>query len=84
MKGTRRFGEVAIGTNYDIDRITKNILFDEKIGGSIHMAVGQAYKQNGGLNQSAIHWDMISDMRDGGQIIVDGELMYKNGKFIIF
>ena len=48
------------------------------------MAVGQAYKQNGGLNQSAIHWDMISDMRDGGQIIVDGELMYKNGKFIIF
>jgi len=84
IPGANRFGEVAIGTNYNIQRATKNILFDEKIGGSIHMAVGQAYKQNGGLNQSAIHWDMISDMRDGGKIIVDGELMYENGKFIIF
>ena len=84
IPGANRFGEVAIGTNYNIQRATKNILFDEKIGGSIHMAVGQAYKQNGGLNQSAIHWDMISDMKDGGQIIVDGKLIYENGKFIIF
>jgi len=84
IPGANRFGEVAIGTNYNIQRATKNILFDEKIGGSIHMAVGQAYKQNGGLNKSSIHWDMISDMKDGGQIIVDGELIYENGEFIIF
>jgi len=84
IPGANRFGEVAIGTNYNIQRATKNILFDEKIGGSIHMAVGQAYKQNKGLNKSAIHWDLISDMKDGGQIIVDGELIYENGEFIIF
>lgn len=83
MEGTRRFGEAAIGTNYRIDRFTKNILFDEKIGGSIHMAIGQSYLQTGGKNQSTVHWDMIADMRSGGEIWTDGELIYKNGQFLI-
>ncbi len=83
IEGARYFGEVAIGTNYNIQRTTKNILFDEKIGGSIHMAIGQSYKQTGGKNQSPIHWDMITDMKDGGEIIVDGVLIYKDGQFLI-
>lgn len=83
LPGTRRFGEAAIGTNYDIQRITKNILFDEKIGGSIHMAIGQSYLQTGGKNESAVHWDMITDMTKGGEIHADGEMIYKNGKFLI-
>lgn len=84
IEGANRFGEVAIGTNYNIQRATKNILFDEKIGGTIHMAVGQSYKQTGGTNQSSVHWDMISDMKNGGEIIVDGEVVYRDGKFLIF
>ncbi len=83
LKGARYFGEAAIGTNYNIQRPTKNILFDEKIGGSIHMAVGQSYIQTGGKNQSVIHWDLISDMKDGGRIEADDELIYEDGKFII-
>jgi len=83
IEGTRRFGEAAIGTNYGINRITKNILFDEKIGGSIHMAIGQSYSQAGGKNVSSIHWDMIKDMQDGGTIYADGEKIYENGKFLI-
>jgi len=84
VDGARHFGEVAIGTNYSIQQPTKNILFDEKIGGTIHMAVGQSYKQTGGINESAIHWDMITDMKDGGRIYVDGELAYENGQFLKF
>jgi aminopeptidase len=83
VEGARRWGEVAVGTNMNIQRITRNILFDEKIGGSIHMAVGQSYKQCGGKNESAVHWDMITDMRDGGEILADGERIYQNGAFII-
>ena len=83
IPGARFFGEVAIGTNYKIQRATRNILFDEKIGGTIHMAVGQSYKQTGGRNQSSIHWDMITDMKEGGQIFADGQLIYENGKFLI-
>jgi aminopeptidase len=83
IEGARKWGEVAIGTNMNIQRITRNILFDEKIGGSIHMAVGQAYKQCGGKNESTVHWDMITDMRNGGEIWADGELIYKDGAFII-
>ncbi len=82
-KGARRFGEAAIGTNYKIDRITRNILFDEKIGGSIHMAVGQSYYHCGGKNKSTIHWDLISDMREGGEIYADEKLIYKNGGFLL-
>jgi len=81
-EGARRFGEVAIGTNYSIQRATKNILFDEKIGGTIHMAVGQSYKQTGGMNESTIHWDMIAEMKDGGQIFTDNKLIYEDGVFL--
>lgn len=84
IDGARYFGEVAIGTNYRIQQATKNILFDEKIGGSIHMAVGQSYFQTGGKNQSSVHWDMISDMGEGGEIYADEELIYKNGHFLAF
>ncbi len=82
-EGSRYLGEFAIGTNFGIQRFTKNILFDEKIGGSFHLAVGAGYPETGSHNRSAIHWDMICDMRDGGEIWVDGELMYKGGKFVI-
>ena len=82
LDGTRRFGEAAIGTNYDIKRFTKNILFDEKIGGTVHMAIGQSYLQAGGKNQSAVHWDMIADMMEGGEIYADDEKIYENGQFL--
>jgi aminopeptidase len=81
IDGARYFGEVAVGTNYDVHRSTKNILFDEKIGGTIHMAIGQSYLQAGGKNQSSIHWDMIANMMDGA-IYADGALIYQNGKFV--
>jgi aminopeptidase len=84
IDGSRYFGEVAIGTNYRIQQPTRNILFDEKIGGSIHMAVGQSYIQTGGKNQSTVHWDMISDMRKGGEIFADGEIIYRDGYFLDF
>ena len=83
LPGTRRFGEAAIGTNYDINQFTKNILFDEKIGGTVHMAIGQSYLQAGGKNQSSVHWDMIAGMKDGGEIFADGEKIYENGYFLI-
>lgn len=82
-EGARYLGEFAIGTNYGISRFTKSILFDEKIGGTIHMALGGGYPETGSVNKSAIHWDMISEMRDGGQILVDGELFYDSGKFTV-
>ena len=84
IKGARQFGEVAIGTNYAIQRATKNILFDEKIGGSIHMAIGASYPETGGTNESAVHWDMIKDMRNDGKIFVDDELIYENGTFLYY
>lgn len=83
LKGTRRFGEAAIGTNPNIQRITKNILFDEKMGGSVHMAIGQSYLQAGGKNESSVHWDMITDMKNGGQILADGKVIYEDGTFLI-
>ena len=79
--GARYLGEFAIGTNKRINRFIKNILFDEKIGGTIHMALGFGYPETGSVNKSAIHWDMICDMRDGGQIFADGELFYESGEF---
>ena len=79
--GSRYLGEFAIGTNYSIKRFTKSILYDEKIGGSIHMAVGSGFPETGSLNESSIHWDFICDMRDNSEILVDGELFYKNGEF---
>lgn len=80
--GSRFLGEFAIGTNFDIQKFTGNILFDEKIGGSFHMALGAGYPETGSKNKSAIHWDMICDMRTDSEILVDGELFYKNGKFV--
>ncbi|MBE7474690.1 MAG: aminopeptidase [Anaerolineae bacterium] len=80
--GARRLGEFAIGANNDIQRFTGSILFDEKIGGTVHLAVGQGYPQSGSTNTSAVHWDMICDMREGGEIWVDGELFYRNGDFL--
>ncbi len=81
--GARFLGEFAIGTNYAIQRFTKSILYDEKIGGSFHMAVGAGYPETGSVNQSTIHWDFICDMRDNSEILVDGELLYRNGQFVI-
>jgi aminopeptidase len=81
LDGARRFGEAAIGTNYSIDRFTRNILFDEKIGGTVHLAIGQSYEQAGGQNQSSVHWDMIAGMKRGGEIKADGETIYRNGHF---
>lgn len=80
--GAKRIGELGIGTNYGIDRFIKNILFDEKIGGSIHLALGKSYTETGGKNKSALHWDMIKDLRDGGEFHVDGRVFQKNGKFV--
>ena len=80
--GSRYLGEFAIGTNFEIDRFTGQILFDEKIGGSFHMALGAGYPETGAKNKSSIHWDMICDMRTDSEILVDGELFYKNGKFV--
>jgi aminopeptidase len=81
--GSRYVGEFAIGTNEGIARFTRQILFDEKINGSFHMALGAGYPETGSQNESAIHWDMICDLRDGGEIWVDDELLYQNGKFVI-
>ena len=83
VENADRLGEVAIGTNYGITRFTKNMLFDEKMGGTIHMALGLAIPESGGLNRSAIHWDILKDMRKDGEIYADGKLFYKNGKFLI-
>lgn len=81
-EGARRFGEVAIGTNYMITKFTRNMLFDEKIGGTVHLAIGDSLGETGGKNKSAIHWDMLCDMRSGGTITADGVLFYRDGKLI--
>jgi len=82
-KGARYVGEFAFGTNYGIQRFTKNTLFDEKIGGTIHLALGKGYPESGSKNQSAIHWDMVCDLRQGGEVRVDGTLFLKDGKILI-
>jgi len=79
--GATRLGELGIGTNYGIQEFVKNILFDEKIGGSIHLAVGRSYEETGGVNKSALHWDMICDLRQGGYMEVDGKVVQADGKF---
>ena len=82
-KGARYVGEFAFGTNYGIQRFTKNTLFDEKIGGTIHLALGKGYPESGSKNNSAIHWDMVCDLRKGGEVRVDGTLFLKDGKILI-
>jgi aminopeptidase len=79
IEGAERLGETAIGTNYGITRFTKNMLFDEKMGGTIHMALGlNPASETGGLNKSALHWDILKDMKRG-EIYADGEPFYKKG-----
>jgi aminopeptidase len=80
--GARFLGEFAIGTNFEINKFTGNILFDEKIGGSFHIALGAGYPETGSKNKSGIHWDMICDMREDAEIAVDGAVIYRNGKFV--
>jgi len=79
--GARYLGEFAIGLNYQIDQFTRNILLDEKIGGSFHIAVGAGYPETGSRNKSIIHWDMICDMRRDSEMRLDGEVVYQNGRF---
>jgi aminopeptidase len=80
--GARYLGEFAIGTNFQINRFTGNILFDEKIGGTFHVALGAGYPETGSKNKSIIHWDMICDLRQDSEILVDGQLIFRNGEFV--
>lgn len=82
-KGARFLGEFAIGTNYEIKQFSRNTLFDEKIGGTCHLAVGASIPESGGKNQSSLHWDMVCDLKKNSQITADGKVIYKNGKFTI-
>ncbi len=79
--GARRLGEIGIGTNFGIDRPTGTILFDEKIGGTVHLALGRSYPETGGKNRSALHWDLICDLRRGGRLSADGETLMEDGRF---
>jgi aminopeptidase len=79
--GARRLGEVAFGLNYEIDRFTQNTLFDEKIGGTMHVALGSAFEDLGGLNKSSLHWDLVCDLREDGEVYADGELVWRAGRF---
>ena len=81
--GGRYIGELGIGNNFKIDRFVKDILFDEKIGGTVHLALGKGYKETLSKNKSALHWDMIKDLRGGGELWFDGKLVQKNGKWLI-
>jgi aminopeptidase len=81
-RGARALGELAFGLNYEIDRFTRNILFDEKIGGTMHLALGSGFQQTGGRNTSGLHWDMICDLRQEGEVYADGELIWKDGRFL--
>jgi aminopeptidase len=80
--GARRLGEFGIGLNYGIDRLVNDILYDEKIGGTIHLALGRAYKENNGINQSAIHWDIVKDLRKEGAIYLDGIKVMEKGEYL--
>lgn len=82
-EGSRYIGEIAIGTNERVQNVTGNILFDEKIGGSIHMALGASYPETGGKNVSGLHWDIIKNMKENSFIYADEKLIYKDGKFVI-
>jgi aminopeptidase len=81
-KGSCYVGETAFGVNYGIQRFTRNTLFDEKIGGTFHLALGASYPETGGKNESGLHWDMVCDLRKKSQVFADGKLIQKNGKFV--
>ena len=80
--GARILGEAAFGLNYEIDRFTGDILFDEKIGGTVHVALGSSFKHLGGRNESGLHWDLVCDLRAEGEVYADGDLIWRNGAFI--
>jgi aminopeptidase len=80
--GARRIGEFSFGLNDAIQEFTGEVLFDEKIGGTVHLALGEAYTETGGTNSSALHWDLVSDLRSGGEVYADGELVYRDGAFL--
>lgn len=80
-EGARRIGEFSFGLNYGIQQATRNTLYDEKIGGTVHLALGRSYPESGGLNLSALHWDMVCDLRQQGEVWVDGELFLKDGQY---
>jgi aminopeptidase len=82
-EGARRLGEVGVGANYAIDRGTRSVLLDDKIGGTVHMAVGSSYPESGGENESAVHTDLVCDLRLGGKLEVDGVVMQEDGKFVV-
>jgi len=81
--GARYVGEIAIGTNYQIRHFVKHMLFDEKIGGTVHLAIGRSLPESGGVNESVVHWDMLCDMRSQGRILADGETIYERGRFVL-
>lgn len=80
--GARFLGELGIGTNTGIDRATGSTLLDEKMAGTVHLALGRSYAETGGTNNSALHWDLICDLRKGGSVSVDGELLIRDGQFV--
>ena len=80
--GARRLGEIGIGTNFGVDRAIGSTLVDEKMGGTVHLALGRSYPETGGTNESAIHWDMICDLRQGGRLSADGEPILVDGQFV--
>ena len=82
--GARYLGELGIGTNYGIPRASANVLFDEKLGGTVHLAIGRSYTETGGKNESSVHTDLVCDLRDGGELYADGELIQENGRFLEF
>src|SRR5215204_5090755 len=82
--GARYLGELGIGTNYGISRASANVLFDEKLGGTVHLAIGRSYAETGGKNDSSVHTDLVCDLRDGGELYADGELIQENGRFLEF
>ena len=82
--GARYLGELGIGTNYGIRRPSANVLFDEKLGGTVHLAIGRSYAQTGGKNDSSVHTDLVCDLRQGGELYADGELIQENGRFLEF
>ena len=82
--GARYLGELGIGTNYGIRRASANVLFDEKLGGTVHLAIGRSYAETGGKNDSSVHTDLVCDLRDGGELYADGELIQRDGRFLEF
>jgi aminopeptidase len=81
--GARRLGELGIGTNFGLDRAVGAILLDEKIGGTVHLALGRSYPETGGVNDSAVHWDLICDLRQGGTLEADGKVLQRDGEFVL-